>query len=82
LIRAEGSSVENLATELRAFPVPAEAFEPDPAKIAEEFCRIASADWFYPQRKLDEAYIQAAGATMRVRLVLAGARLAKLLASR
>jgi hypothetical protein len=52
----------------------------DPARWAEESCRIVEEDWFYPdRRKLDSDYEARAQRIVRARLVLATQRLADLL---
>jgi len=79
LLRGEGLEVDALAGLLGAFPVPPEASILDPARMAEESCRIASREGFYPARKIGVEYVEWARATMRARLVLAGARLAEML---
>lgn len=79
LVRGPGDDGEGLVRLLGAFPVPSEAQQLDPVRMAEESCRIASGEGFYPARKVGPEYLQSAVATMRTRLVLAGARLAGVL---
>jgi hypothetical protein len=79
LLRGEALDVDGLVSLLGAFPVPSEATELDPARMAEESCRIASQDGFYPARKVSQEYVEWGRATIRARLVLAGGRLAGIL---
>ncbi|WP_202967492.1 S1/P1 nuclease [Caenimonas sp. SL110] len=79
LLRGEGLEVEALVSLLGALPTPSEATELDPDRIAEESCRIASSEGFYPARKMSPEYVEWARATLRARLVLAGARLSGIL---
>jgi hypothetical protein len=71
--------VQSFVRSLAASPVPDAAKETDPARIAEESCRIAQDPGFYPSRKVRQGYLQAAGATIETRLRLGGARLARVL---
>jgi hypothetical protein len=79
LLRGDGLEVDALISLLGAFPAPSEATELDPARMAEESCRIASQDGFYPARKVGVEYVEWARGIVRSRLVLAGARLAGVL---
>ena len=61
-------------------PVAVAARGADPARWAEESCRIVEEDWFYPdRRKLDSDYEERAQRIVRARLILATQRLADLL---
>jgi hypothetical protein len=52
----------------------------DPARWAEESCRIVEEHWFYPdRRKLEPDYAERAQQVARNRLILASRRLAELL---
>jgi hypothetical protein len=61
-------------------PVAVAARGADPARWAEESCRIVEEDWFYPdRRKLEADYEARAQRIVRARLLLATQRLADLL---
>jgi hypothetical protein len=47
--------------------------------MAEESCRIAAQEGFYPARKVGQDYIEWGRGIVRSRLILAGARLAAML---
>lgn len=80
LVKASiAGNVESFVQSLAASPLPDGANVTDPARIAEESCRIASEPGFYPSRKVSQGYLQAAGATIEARLRLGGARLAEAL---
>lgn len=76
--------VESLTHEIESAvrsPVSAAARSaPDPARWAEESCRIVEEAWFYPdRRKLEPDYAERAQRVARTRLILASRRLAELL---
>ncbi len=68
-----------IAARLRAKSLPASPVELDTAHFAEESGRIVGMPGFYPDRKVDDAYIERFTPIMEQRLALAGARLASLL---
>jgi hypothetical protein len=75
--------LDRLTRDLEAIirgPVAVAARGADPARWAEESCRIVEEDWFYPdRRKLDSDYEERAQRIVRARLILASQRLADLL---
>jgi nuclease S1 len=79
LLQGGGEDLDALVSSLGAFPVPSEASELDPARIAEESCRIASQEGFNPAREVGQDYLRWAGEMLRARLILGGARLAAML---
>ncbi len=68
-----------IAARLRAKSLPSSPGEFDAAHFAQESCRIVGMPGFYPDRKIDDAYIDQFTPIMEQRLALAGARLAGLL---
>ena len=66
-------------TRLVAKPLPGMAGIVDPVRIAEESCRIVAAPGFYPDRKVEAAYVERFTPVVEQQLQLAGARLARIL---
>ena len=79
LIRNLRLDIVKLSARLRLTPLPSSRGELDVARFAEESCRIVGTPGFYPERKVDDAYIARFTPIMEQRLAIAGARLAGLL---
>jgi hypothetical protein len=75
--------LERLTRELEAAiqgPIAVAARGADPARWAEESCRVVKEDWFYPdRRKLESGYQERAQRIVRAQIILATQRLADLL---
>ena len=68
-----------LSARLGVTPTPSKPGELNVVSFAEESCRIVGTPGFYPDRKVDVAYIEQFTPIMEQRLAIAGARLAGLL---
>ena len=79
LIRNLHLDTAKLSARLRPKPLPSSPGDLDVARFAEESCRIVGMPGFYPERKVDDAYIERFTPVMEQRLSIAGARLAGLL---
>lgn len=79
MIRNLHVDTTKMSARLRMTPLPSSRGELDVARFAEESCRIVGMPGFYPERKIDEAYIERFTPIMEQRLSIAGARLAGLL---
>lgn len=60
-------------------PMPARVNLIDPVRVAEESCRIVATPGFYPDRKVEAAYVDHWTPVLEQQMVLAGGRLARLL---
>jgi hypothetical protein len=79
LIRGAGDDAVSLTKRLLTRQVPPSETARTSAEIAEESCRIVSAPDFYPPRTLEQQYVVKYSHVLDDRLLLAGARLARLL---
>jgi hypothetical protein len=79
LIRNLNEDAGAMTTRLLAQRLPGQATEVSAARIAEESCRIVGTAGFYPERKVGVDYVERYTPVMEQRLLLAGARLARLL---
>ena len=79
LIRNLRMDTVKLSARLRTTPLPSSRGELDVARFAEESCRMVGMTGFYPERKVDDAYIERFTPIIEQRLAIAGARLAGLL---
>jgi hypothetical protein len=79
LIRGAGDDAVSLTKRLLTRQVPPSETARTSAEIAEESCRIVSATDFYPPRTLEQQYVVEYSPVVDDRLLLAGARLARLL---
>lgn len=60
-------------------PLPARVNLIDPVRVAEESCRVVATPGFYPDRKVEAPYVDRWTPVLEQQLVLAGARLARIL---
>jgi nuclease S1 len=81
LISNLDESPDSIASRLKSLTASASASDLEPAHAAEESCKIVSTPGFYPDRKIDAAYVQTYTPVVEQRLSLAGARLAGVLNS-
>lgn len=79
LIKYVSDDPEVWVTRLSSKPLPESADLVDPVRIAEESCQIVASPGFYPERKVDAAYVERFTPVVEQRLNLAGARLAAVL---
>jgi hypothetical protein len=79
LIRQRDEDTADMAVRLRKLVLPDAAKSQSPVRAAEESCRLVATEGFYPDRLVDQRYIQRFTPLMEQRLAMAGARLAALL---
>jgi hypothetical protein len=79
LIKNMNEEPQQMARRLAAMPVPAVAADLDAVHVAEESCWIVAKPGFYPEHKLDSAYVGRYTPVLERRLQLAGVRLAGVL---
>ena len=79
LIKYVSDDPDVWVTRLSSTPLPAWVSVIDPARIAEESCRIVATPGFYPDRKVEGEYVDRWTPVVEQQLQLGGARLARML---